>query len=1839
MTYALRQTAIDNSDWLLGYKISACLYSNHHTQIYRAVRQSDQQAVILKLLNNPSPSFKELIRFRNQYTVTQQLQHPGIVRVEALLPSQRGWVLVMTAAEQTYSLKQYLLEHRQKTSRGLPLSTVLIVGIHLADVLSYLGQQRIIHKNIQPAHILIHPDTLQIQLIDFGLATLLPQEIQELRAPTDLEGTLAYMAPEQTGRMNRGIDYRADFYSLGVTLYELLTGQRPFQASETDALGLIYGHLAQRPVPPSEMMGCEPMLPTVVSDIVLKLLAKNAEDRYQSGLGLKYDLEQCLSQWQTTQAITSFALGQRDRCDRILPPQHLYGRTTEVNTLLAAFEQVAAGSTEILLVAGFSGIGKTAVVHEVHKPITRQKGYFIQGKFDQFNRSNPLSAFLQAFRSLIGQLLGESDVALSQWKTKILDVVGESGQVLIDVIPELEYIIGQQPTVPELSSSAAQKRFNLLFSQFVHIFTKKEHPLVIFLDDLQWADATSLNLLQILVTQVETESLLVLGAYRDNEVFSGHPLMLALDKIREHNATLKILTLAPLTATDTTQLITDILRCSSAVAAQLSQLLYAITQGNPFFTLQFLQSLYEKRYIRFDATTGDWQGDLAQIQTLALTDNVVDFIVDRLLQLPEPIQEILKIAACIGNRFNLETLKTILNRPQQDIAKDLWQLLKTGLIVPEDNTYKFFGGADARDGFSYKMPSNSNGPRLVHPLDQQSDFFQGHDLEYEIPNNLSVGYRFLHDRVQQAAYTLIPTHQKAITHYRIGNLLYEQLVAPCHEQRIFEVVRHLNYGIPFISVPDERDRLAHLNLLAGQRAKAATAYDAGQDYVNTGLLLLGKTAWQRDYATSLALHELAAELAYLTGQPVRMNRLVAIISQQARQDLDTVKALQIQIQHYTVQGEFILAIDNARHLLQKLGIELPSQPSLEDVEQEFHQFKHFVKQFTPDEIAERPLLTNPQQLAAASTLMAIGPAAVITDYNLFWLIILALVKLSLEHGNSVFSPYGYVCYGILLNRLERDIETFYQLGQTGLKILQRFEQSDVKCKVFQVVGAYTTHIKFHVQQTFPLLDKAYTSGLESGDFEFAGYAIFVKCQNQYLMGQLLPELTQQLSDQTQALQAINQKTALNWHQLFVQVVTKLLGQDTLPSEFGSESMDVDQLLQTLTESKDDFGIHYLYFHQATLKYLFADLPQALHFSQLAANYLHAPMGLLVEYTFYFYDSLIHLGCILSSEGPENTTRSHHLARVDHNQARMTIWADYAPMNFQHKFDLVEAEKHRILGNRVLALDLYDRAIAGAKANGYIQEEALANELAAKFYLEWGKENVAAGYMQAAHACYQRWGSQAKTKDLEQHYPHLLQPVFPVHPTEFVADASVSHFSTDDNNAPNLLNPQPSPSDWTLNTADFIPIMQSAQTLAQSTDLSALIQQLIQLSLISSGAQTCMVAYHNLHNEWVIQGNSLTTDITATHDQPSIMLVTPNAYPTHLIHWTKNTKTAITIDGHSPLAIVDQYLLDHQPQSAFCAPILKGETVLGVLYLEHRQATNIFTKQDQVILSFICAQAAIALENANLHQTVQTLTIEKDSRTTLLPGVIFQLRQDTDGRLSFPYIGATCHELCQLSAAAITANAACLFSLIHPEDTTGAQAAIEQSAQTLTPVVWAGRFILPSGDIQALKIAARPQADDQGNIIWDGVLAEDIQSPPATYYSISHLPSLSAIIEQDTSGQYPESHRLPSLPTPEQSMPFLERFTAALVDLLPKGQCSAVNVAKQLGVSARTLRRRLQAEGTTFKAAVSQMRLALAKHYLCQSDLTCKHISTLIGYDNPSSFTRAFHAAMGITPEEFRKSQG
>ncbi|MGD1807790.1 trifunctional serine/threonine-protein kinase/ATP-binding protein/sensor histidine kinase [Dapis sp. BLCC M126] len=1511
------------------YEIGELIHESERTVVYCGQTQADAQPVIIKLMRNKLPSFHELVQFRNQYTIARNLQLEGIVRPLALERYQNGYALIMEDFG-GISLGEYY-QHNQPQTKDIP--QFLDIAIQITEILYQLHQHQIIHKDIKPANILINPETQEVKLIDFSISTLLPKEMASIQTPNVLEGTLAYLSPEQTGRMNRGIDYRSDFYSLGVTFYELLTRELPFTSD--DPLELVHCHLTKAPSfpPPSQ-------LPTPLVDIVMKLMAKNAEDRYQSALGLKRDLEKCLAQWQETGKIKPFALGEQDLCNRFLIPEKLYGREAEVQQLLAAFLRVASpqekrvveGKTELMLVAGFSGIGKTAIVNEVHKPIVRQRGYFIKGKFDQFNRNIPFSALVQSLRDLMRQILTESDTQLQQWKSKILDAVGENGQVIIEVIPELEKIIGKQASVAELSGSAAQNRFNLLFGKFIQVFTTKDHPLVIFLDDLQWADSASLNLMKLLMSEASNSYLLMIGAYRDNEVFPAHPLMLTLDEMAKAQATINTITLVPLSERNINRLVADTLSCNREVAQPLTELVYQKTKGNPFFTTQFLLGLYGDELIQFNFEIGHWECDISQVRQRALTDDVVEFMAGRLQKLPQETQQVLKLAACIGNQFDLQTLAVVYEQSEEDTADSLWKALHSGLILPQNEIYKFYLSLD-------KVSDNTK-------------------------VNKNVQYRFLHDRVQQAAYSLIPENQKQLTHLKIGQLLLQELSPHQQSERIFALVNQLNLGKAVISSPEEKQQLAYLNLQAGKKAKLSAAYQVAQDYCTIGIDLLSTTAWDSYYELIYSLHRYGSEAAYLCGNFAQAEILYAEALNHAQTALDKAVIYRVQMTQYQLQGRNAEAIAIQRQSLLLLGWKIPTDQKLiqASLDAEIAKVTRFLEQQTVESILNL-LKMEDENIAEMLRILQILLYAAWFDgqTTLAFLAMAKMTTLSLEHGNSDMSPFGYVGYGLIANAMLKDATTAYQFGDMAVQLCEQFDSADVRGMTNFLFAADVHSWSRPIREADAYYENAYKYSMEAGNWLTVGFMMMLSGSDRLTYGKNLSDLYAIVQTHADFLRYI--KSLENLDALIVGVVQpirNLLGLTKTIFTFDDDDFSESEYLQKYSNTP----YHLAWFYSVKIRhaYLFNDTvsyPNLTTKLDIIENTIssHAKVPSSV-----FYVALMHIS--LAEMSKEEKDYQFHLEKLIPLEEKLNTWQNYCPENILHKCLIIQAEKARLNGQKIEAIDLYEQAITTAQTNQYEYEEALANELAAKFYLDWGKPKIACTYMQEAYYGYAHWGAKAKIDDLEKRYPQLLKPSWERHQISLSSSTTMTSLSRG-----TLTNTTTGSGEM----LDLASLMKASRTLSQEIDLDCAIANLIQTVMENAGAET--VALMLLHEQTLMleakmtQGELETMKTISVEESPDI--------PLTIINTVQRTYQSLVLDhaSNNPTYAGDAYIQQHQPQSIWCAPLIDRGQLIGILYLENNQVAGAFTSYRLEILNFLCSQAAISLENARLYQQAQRALTE------------------------------------------------------------------------------------------------------------------------------------------------------------------------------------------------------------------------------------------------------------------------
>jgi predicted ATPase/signal transduction histidine kinase/CheY-like chemotaxis protein/tRNA A-37 threonylcarbamoyl transferase component Bud32 len=1503
------------SNTIATYNLIEALYEGTTSCVYRASKEPEQTWVIIKTLKAEYPSIEQLARLRHEYNILQTVEIEGVIKPLALESYQNGLALILSdfggepltqlIAAQTFDLSQFLP-----------------IAIQLASILDQLHQNNIIHKDIKPQNILINVKNSQVQIIDFSISSRLSRENQNASNPTLLEGTLAYMSPEQTGRMNRSVDYRTDFYSLGVTFYEMLTGQLPFQAA--DALEIVHCHIAKTPVPPHLINS---QIPEAVSDIVMKLMAKTAEDRYQSALGLKADLEICLKMLQRFGNISRFRVGELDLFSQFLIPQKLYGREQEVSRLMDAFRRVSSpsqrqGRAEMMLVSGYSGIGKSSLVNEIHKPIVEARGYFISGKFDQFKRNIPYDSLIQAFQELMRQLLTESSDKIAVWKAKLLEALGSNGQVIIDVIPEVERIVGVQPPVPQLGLAESQNRFNRVFRQFIHVFTQPEHPLVLFLDDLQWVDSASLRLIQVLACDSDSQYLLLIGAYRDNEVSATHPLMVTLEEIQSCNAVVSNIVLQPLQINHVNQLISDTLRTDTEKSKPLTELVFKKTQGNPFFLTQLLKSLYQEDLLSFDFSQGCWQWDVNRLQGIDITDNVVELMVSQIQKLLPTTQNALKLAACIGDKFTLDVLSIVNEKSLSETAADLWESLQAGLVLPLSQ--------------SYKIPMVG---------------------EWEINNHQSpIAYKFLHDRVQQAAYLLIPTEEKKTTHLKIGEALLEHTTQAELEENIFEIVNQLNIGIDLITQQSQKDELAKLNWIAGKKAKTATAYETAVNYLLQGIKLLTEDSWTHQYELSLNLYVEAVEAQYLNTNFKQAGELAEIVLQNATNLLDQMKVYALNIQFYIGQNQMLKAIDTGVEVLKMLGVSLsptpsdggavPTLPRLEDLD-------------------DFPIMTDPYKLAALRLLMSLAPAAYMSNNPIFLPILLTQVNLCIDYGHSAIAAFAYALYGVYLSGVG-EIDSAYHSGQLGLRLLEQFNAKEIKAKIYGLFYPHASVWKEHFKVTLAPLQEAIQTALETGDMVWAGYNTFYYCDHLLFVGEPLEAVSQKQAQYFECLLKRKQTLESDYLNVWRRLGLKLLDKAEERYSLHEEMVTDEENLQRLLAIKNHMCIFAAYLANAILFYFSQDYEQSIKNASAAEAHAGGVLGMMINGQHNFYYSLALLAQFPSLSSSE---QEQALRKVADNQEILQKWAFHAPANYQHKYYLVLAEKARVLGQHLEAMEFYDRAIAGAKEQGFIHEEAIASELAAKFYFERGRENIARDYLTQSYYAYAQWGATVKIRDLQARYPQIFSWKLP-QPTKGV-EVEVNRTINSTTTGGSVV-------------LDLAAIMKASQALSGEIVLGNLLNKFMRILLENAGADTGYLILEKAGQLLIEASGSVDKDeITVQQSTP---VETSCQLPLSVINYVRQTQENVVLnDAISEGGFTtDTYILNCKPKSILCTPIVHQGKLIGILYLENNLTRSAFTPERVEVLQLLSSQAAISIENARLYNDLEnysrTLEAKVEERT-------------------------------------------------------------------------------------------------------------------------------------------------------------------------------------------------------------------------------------------------------------------
>ena len=1485
-------------DRILDFHLSEVIYSSKTSLIYRAERLPAYSPVVIKRLKQMRPAPADVLRLQHEYSFNRVLD--GLEGVNRIIDLVRYKNYLFTVSEDFGGKSLDILMR----DNSLGFHDAMLIAIRLCAILGEIHSQSIIHRGLAPSNIVVNLRSDLIKIIDFADASYFSED-QNLFIDADAQGQdLKYISPEQTGRTNRPVDFRSDYYSLGVTFYELFTGALPFESE--DALEMVHSHLARNPVCPHERNSD---VPVSLSEVIMKLMAKNVEDRYQSSYGIKADLESCLDELKDGAVARPFRPGLRDIPERFVIPTRLYGRENELKSLFNSFERAANGARRITVIKGPAGIGKTSLVNELCRNVASGRGHFVSGKFDQLYKNVPHGSFIAPFKSLIHQILSGSDESLREWKKSITEALGVNCRVIVDVIPEIELIVGPQPDVPDLEPLEAQSRFRIAFQEFIRIFCRAESPLLIFLDDLQWADLSSLKMLELIMLDSETRYLYLVVAYRDEKVDPSHPLSMTLDSVCKNGAIIETLALHPLTIEDSCLLLADTLRRNLEAVLQLGNLLHAKTGGNPFFMREFLRSLYEKGLLEFDLSSGSWAWDFERIQQQTITENVATLMTSRIRKLPALCKDFLTYGACLGSQFGIDVLSQATGATRAIVANVLSSAVNEGIIFPVNENPKWLG--EAPDDY-------------------------GHGIGSE--------YKFSHDKIQSAVINEVQLKERSAIHEKLGRAILKLTPPGQMDKMIFDVVNQLNLAVENIAEPDHMSELADLNYRAGLKAKLTSAYEVALNYFNTGINLLGKDGWLSNYELTLELHLEAVESCYLTSNFDEMEKVGAVVTEMARTLLDKVKVYEVKVQACIARNNRVEAVRTALPILAMLDRKFPERPSKVSVVAELFRIKALLAFSGWRKSPVFRKMTAPNKIAAMRIMARVLPAAYTVTPNLFPIIIFRMVWLTVRHGAAAPSAVALSAYGLILCSGTGDVDSGYRYGKMALDNLERIGAKDDFSKVNFVFNSFIRIRREPLRAGLQPLRDGYFAGMEVGDLEYASLSGAFFCTQGYAAGKELAELEGDLSIFSRAVGKLNQQTTHHLSLLYHQSVLNLIRVSADPAKLVGEAFDEDRILPSMFKLNERAIILATYIHKLILAYLFGKYDEAIKNAEMVESYLDGAQGTVLIPLAALYGSLARMA--LASE-VDPTLQKSFLLKVKQNQEVLKKWSADAPMNYLNKYDLVEAEVFRFHGKTHEAIDCFEKAISLARENEFLNEEALALERAANFYDSIGRTTIARVYFQEARQAYVRWGAIAKVRDLENNCPYLWD------------DRLESSSLTIPEEAPGKKK--------RVSLLDLSAVLKASQALSGEIVLKDLLQRLMSLVIEIAGAERGLLIMPE-NDVMMLRAKADTSSCVEFFDKPVRVTENSELAVSMLNYVTRLRDTVIMDDAKSdPIFSHDIYIQNHAPRSLCCIPIMRSNRLSAIVYLENKQTQSAFSKQRVEMLKVLSAQAAISIENAILYK--------------------------------------------------------------------------------------------------------------------------------------------------------------------------------------------------------------------------------------------------------------------------------
>ncbi|WP_296705383.1 AAA family ATPase, partial [Algoriphagus sp.] len=1473
--------------------------------------------VIYKIPNGTDVYGGEFERLKNELEISEFIHSPRIVRA----------VRIDRAGEQMVLVRTYIhgQDLQEKSSRKFKnFSQVIRLAIQVAEALKDLHDSGIFHKDIKPSNIIYNDKTGLATLIDLGISQKLGATLEQAYQE-ELDGTLDFISPEQTGRVNIKVDFRTDFYSLGITYYFLAKGKVPYEAE--DSLSLVHQHIAAEiPILHLENEG----IPVLFSRIVAKLMSKNPKDRYQSASGLLFDLFKCEEIFGVTPPLideSHYKLGQFDISSELKIPDKLYGREKEIQTLEKTFDELQNFSKPLILIKGTSGTGKTALALKLKEIAYIRGSYFIEGKFDHLQKSIPYSALISGLQTHIENLLLEENERVEFWAGRIQKALGRSGKVITDILPNLELLIGTQEEVPALSGTESQNRFNSTIINFIKSLGTVEHPTAFLIDDLQWADLGSITILQNLLQEASNTEILVVGTYRDNEVHEAHPLFIMLRTLDNSELKPVEIILGDLDRGSVKEICIDCFGNDNPGVEEIATIIHQKTNGNAFFTLQLLKGLYEEGTISLDAKTRHWKWDIQKIIQSKSSENVADYMTAKLSKLSHEGSTVLKYASCLGNNFDRTLLENIIDLPIEICDRGLDEVLIQGLLI-----------------------------RILGLKDKSQ-------------------YLFVHDRIQQAAYLSLSEEEKSEIHLKFGRKLLSQNHQEEKSEWKFDVVDHLNNGVKCIIDDSEKELLVQLNIQASRMAKNSAAYDIGLKYAKAGLALLVKNHWQKDYSTSLDIHNEIAENAFLKTDFEEAHQYIDEILNHVQTTLDAETAYKIRVLAYHAQNQLLKSIYSGLEFLEKLGVDLPKNPTKPTIIRAFLEARMVLRNETYDSLYNKPLMSDPSKLAAIRMLTYLNGPTYVGLPNMNPILIFEQVKLSVKYGNTPASSSGYGGYGLVLCGLTGEMKKGAIFAKLSRDIVNKYDAREEFPKAHLITNVFVRHWTMPILESQETTKEIYIKGVEVGDYVFAAYGAEVYCFMQFFANMPLSQFYEEVETFDHAVKyVINQKnTALDVSSIR-QMMHHLQDPAYRSGKIMGQFYDYERTFEYQKKSSALNGIFKSSVYQMMMYYFFEKYELAAAVSERADQYRDAGIALFHIGAFYFYRSLIIISLLPKLKGIK---KAKAIAELELCIQKIKWYKKYAPFSYDNKYYLIFAEFYRQKGNKQKARDNFEKSIQKAKNNGLIQEGALACELYATFLKEQGLEEIHSYYVSKAISLYKAYGANSKVSLLMEKYKNQ----FPTGGTQSPGSISTKSSSRTSVN---------------LNMST---IFKASQVISGEIVLNELLRKMMALLLENAGANKGWFLIKEKGEWWLRASNDLSKVEGNSTELVELAKLPREEHPFSLkiVQYAERTSKPVVLSDASSIGkfAQNEEIIRLGSKSIFCTPIINQGKILGTIYLVNDHITNAFTEESVELLNLLSSQLSISLQNAILYDSLESqvkertydLMKEKDLSESLLKNIL------------------------------------------------------------------------------------------------------------------------------------------------------------------------------------------------------------------------------------------------------------